>query len=122
MSLVQNKAVHGAGGFLLMGAWAIFANRAHEMPAPLVAGVVQGLLTATITLFLKRIIEGIFQRTVGGLRFILPPLTAFLVSAALLILIHTLAATPALLATISVPLTGSTLYAFLYTVTLSRHV
>ena len=57
MSLLQSKAVHGIGGFVLMGGWAFFANRAHEMPSPLIAGIVQGLLTATITLFLKRIIK-----------------------------------------------------------------
>ncbi|WP_299782024.1 hypothetical protein [uncultured Roseobacter sp.] len=121
MSLLQSKAVHGLGGFMLMGGWAFFANRAHEMPAPLVAGIVQGLLTASITLFLKRTIESIFHRTAGWLRIVLPPLAAFLISLVLLTLIHRLAGTPALLATISVPLTVSTLYAFLYTITLSRH-
>ena len=122
MRLLQNKAVHGVGGFLLMGSWAVFANRAHEMPAPLIAGVVQGLLTATITLFLKRIIEAIFHRSKGWHRLALPPLAAFLVSVVLLSTIHFLAGTPSLLATISVPISVSTLYAFLYTVTLSRHV
>ncbi len=105
-----------------MGGWAVFANRAHEMPAPLTAGLVQGLLTATITLFLKRIIESIYHCVAGWQRFALPPLAAFLVSIALLTLIHTIAGTPALLATISVPVAVSTLYAFLYTITLSRHV
>ena len=105
-----------------MGGWAFFANRAHEMPAPLVAGIVQGLLTASITLFLKRMIEDIFHRTTGWLRIVLPPLAAFLISLVILTVIHSLARTPALLATISVPLTVSTLYAFLYTITLSRHV
>ena len=122
MSLLQSKLVHGAGGFLLMGGWAIFANRAHAMPAPVIAGLVQGLLTATITLFLKKIIEGIFHRTTGWLRLALPPLAAFLVSVVLLTVIHTVAGTPALLATISVPVTVSTIYAFLYTTTLNRHV
>jgi heme exporter protein D len=122
MSFLQSKAVHGFGGFLLMGGWAFFANRAHEMPAPLIAGVVQGLLTATITLFLKRMIEGIFHRTAGTLRLVLPSLAAFVISSVLLTVIHILAGTPALLATILIPLTVSTLYAFLYTQTLSRHV
>ena len=121
MSLLQSKAAHGAGGFLLMGGWAAFANRAHEMPAPLVAGVVQGILTATITLFLKRIIEGIFHRTDGWQRIVLPPLSAFLISVVLLTTVHIVAGTPAVLVTISVPLTVSTLYAFLYTIILSRH-
>lgn len=105
-----------------MGGWAVFANRAHDMPAPLVAGVVQGALTATITLFLKRIIEGVFHRTRGWQRLVLPPLCACLISLTLLSTMHTMAGTPALLATTSVPLTVSTVYAFLYTITLSRHV
>lgn len=122
MGLLQSKIVHGVGGFLLMGGWAMLANRGHAMPAPILAGVVQGLLTATITLFLKRVIEGIFERTRGALRLILPPLSALLISAVLLIGMHTVAGTPELLMTIAVPLTVSTLYAFLYTGLLSRHV
>ena len=122
MSLLQSKAFHGAGGFLLMGGWAVFANRTYEMPTPLIAGIVQGLLTALITLFLKRIIEDIFHRTEGWLRFMIPPIAACLISIALLSVIHSIAGTPALLATLSVPVTVSTLYAFVYTITLSRHV
>ena len=49
----QSKTVHAVGGYVLMGGWAFFANRAHEMPAPLVSGVVQGVFTATIRLFPK---------------------------------------------------------------------
>ncbi len=105
-----------------MGAWAVFANRDHPMPAPVVAGVVQGGLTATITLFLKAIIEAIFRRSGGWKKFLLPPLAAFLTSVLLLSAIHTLAGTPALIATISVPIAVSTLYACLYTITLSRNV
>ncbi|MEO9826896.1 MAG: hypothetical protein ABJF50_21050 [Paracoccaceae bacterium] len=122
MSLLKNKAVHGAGGFLLMGGWAVFANRAFEMPAPVIAGVVQGVLTATITLFLKQVIETLFNLTEGWARLVLPPLTAFVFSAILLTTIHTMVGTPALIATIAVPLTVSTLYALLYNITLSRHV
>jgi hypothetical protein len=33
-----------------MGGWAAFANRAHLMPAPLYAGLLQGAISATITL------------------------------------------------------------------------
>ena len=121
MSLLQNKAVHGVGGLILMGGWAFFANRKYEMPEPLIAAIVQGLLTALITLFLKQIIETIFRSTAGLRRLILPPLSAFLTSIMLLTSIHSTAGTPALLATISVPVTVSTLYALLYTLALSRH-
>lgn len=121
MSLLQSKAVHGIGGFLLMGGWAVFANRAHDMPAPLIAGAVQGTLTAVITLFLKRIVERIFERSKGWRRIVIPPAVAFLISIVLLSTLHTIAGTPALIATISVPTTVSTVYAFLYSITLSRH-
>ena len=92
------------------------------MPAPVLAGIVQGLLTAVITLFLKRVIEAIFHRSEGWLRFALPPLAAFAISVTLLSAIHSLAGTPAIIATIVVPITVSTLYALTYTITLSRHV
>lgn len=105
-----------------MGGWAFFANRAHGVPAQLTAGLVQGVLTATITLFLKQVIEGLFHRTTGALRLLLPPLAACVISLVLLTTVHVTAGTPALGATISVPLTVSTLYALLYTLALSRHV
>lgn len=121
MSLAQNKAVHAVGGFLLMGGWAGFVNRTHPMPDPLIAGAIQGVLTAAITLFLKTLIEGIFARSGSWRRFVLPPLSACMISAVLLTSIHTLAGTPEVLATISVPVTVSTIYASLYTIALSRH-
>jgi hypothetical protein len=121
MSLLQSKALHGAGGFILMGLWAGFANRAYAMPVPMVAGLVQGAITATITLFLKQVIEAIYARNSGWRRLALPPLAAFTISLTLLSLLHSLAGTPALAATISVPLGVSTVYALLYTLTLDRH-
>lgn len=117
----RSKLTHGAAGFLLMGGWAAFANRAFAMPAPLIAGLVQGVLTACITLLLKQVIEAIFARTSGPARLALPPLAAFATSLILLTTIHTLAGTPAFWATIIVPLTVSTLYAILYTRMLNRH-
>lgn len=105
-----------------MGGWAVFANRMHAMPVPIIAGVVQGMLTATITLFLKGMIESIFQRTDSWMRLALPSVAAFMISFILLTTIHTIAGTPSLFATISVPLAVSTLYALFYTLALSRHV
>lgn len=119
--ILRSSTAHGIAGFLLMGGWAAFANRAHPMPAPLFAGLVQGALTACITLFLKRMIEAIFHRTGGLAQLLLPPLTALAVSTGLLTTVHRLAGTPALLATIAVPLCVSTGYAFLYTLTLRAH-
>ncbi|MCV0349654.1 MAG: hypothetical protein K5863_06225 [Nitratireductor sp.] len=116
--LARSSAVHMAFAFLAMGSWAVFANRGHAMPRPLVAGMVQGLLSACITLFLKRIVEWLTSRFSGLGALVLPPLIACLVSATLLTTIHAAAGTPEILATVALPLTVATSYAALYTYTL----
>lgn len=113
-SLARSSAVHVAFAFLAMGSWAVFANRAHAMPAPLIAGAIQGALSGTITFFLKRGIEFLTARLSGIAVLVVPPLAAFAVSVALLSTIHALSGTPEILATIAVPLTVATSYAALY--------
>ncbi len=100
---------------------AYFFNRAHEIPTPLVIGIAHGLLTSSITLFLKQTIKEIFLRTTRWLSIVLPHLAAFQMSLVLLTATHELAGTPALIETFSVPLTVSPRYAFLRTITLSHH-
>lgn len=114
MSLADWNLTHMAGGFLLMGSWAAFANRGHPMPAPLVAGLVQGTLTAIITLGLKHMVEALARRLSGAAAVVLPGIAACALSATLLSTIHTLAGTPEVLATLAVPTTVATCYAFLY--------
>ena len=112
--LSRNSFVHVGVAFLAMGGWAFFANSAHPMPAPMLAGVVQGGLSATITLLLKRIVEALAARFRGNAALLAPPAIACTISASLLTLIHWLAGTPELLATIAVPLTVATSYAAIY--------
>ncbi len=114
-----SNLAHMAGGFVLMGSWAAFANRAHPWPAPLLAGLVQGALTAVITLFLKRVVESVSARFSDHRRRWVPPLAAAGISAGLLTVAHGLAGTPALLATISVPFCVATGYAAIYAQTLA---
>lgn len=116
--LAGSSVVHMAVAFLAMGSWAVFANRAHPPPGPLLAGLVQGSLSAFITLFLKRCIERLAARYGGVSGLVLPPLYAGMTSLTLLYSVHTLAGTPEVLATIAVPLTVATCYAILYTYTL----
>jgi len=118
--VAQSSGVHVAFAFIAMGGWAVFANRAHAMPAPLLAGLVQGGLSAAITLFLKRLIEALAARFSGIAALLAPPAIACAVSASLLTLIHMLAGTPEILATILVPLTVATSYAALYNYSLWR--
>ncbi len=118
--LAGSSLVHVAVAFLAMGGWALFANRAHAFPAPLVAGVVQGALSAAITLVLKRMIEGLAARLPGLAALVLPPVTAIGLSIALLTTMHGLAGTPEILATIIVPVSVTALYSSLYSATLWR--
>ena len=119
--LARSGAVHMGFAFLAMGGWAVFANREHAMPAPLLAGAVQGTLSACITLFLKRVVEAIAAHLTGVVALAVPPLAAFAISVTLLVTLHTLAGTPEILATIAVPLTVATSYAALYNYALWKH-
>jgi hypothetical protein len=118
--LMRSSIVHIGFAFLAMGRWAVFANRAHPMPAPLLAGLIQGTLSALITLLLKRGIEYLVSRLSGLTALLAPPLIAGLVSASLLTIIHTIGGTPEIARTIAVPLTVATSYAALYNFSLWR--
>lgn len=82
------------------------------------AGALQGMLSALITLFLKRVVEFLNVRFGGFWRLALPPIVAVGVSATLLTTLHTLGGTPEILRTIALPLTVATIYATLYNFTL----
>jgi len=118
--LMRSSIVHVGFAFLAMGGWAAFANRAHPMPAPLHAGLLQGAISATITLVLKRAIEYLASRFSGLAALLAPPVIAGLVSATLLTILHTLGGTPEIAKTIAVPLTVATSYAALYNYSLWR--
>ena len=137
--MASNTFVHVAFGFLAMGAWAVFANRDHLLQQALLAGLVQGAISGTLTLFLKKFLEWMSAHMdrrrprrpaparagegAGGpywLQLFLPPLITATAIAAILVTAHTLAGTPEILATIAVPLTVSTSYAILYNLRLWR--
>ncbi|MET3602081.1 hypothetical protein [Martelella mangrovi] len=114
MSILKNSAVHVAVAFVAMGSWAVYVNRAYPMPAPLVAGLSQGMASAVITLFLKRMIEFTGKALNGLASLVVPPAAAALCSLIILLTIHTLSHTPDILATIALPLSVTTVYACAY--------
>ncbi len=147
--MASNTLVHVAFGFIAMGAWAVFANRAHPLPQALLAGLVQGAISGTLTLFLKKFLEWMSRRLSPTLRqaqrdavatpldgrqpepdegrpkrnlaaLVLPPLITATAIATILFTAHTLAGTLEILATIAVPFTVSTNYAILYNLRLWR--
>ena len=118
-ALAGSSIVHVLFAFLAMGGWAVFANRMHPMPRPVIAGLVQGILSACLTLFLKSVIESLSRRFHGLTALWAPPLIACLGSTGILVTIHTLSGTPEILKTIAVPLLVSASYATIYNYSIS---
>ena len=119
-ALARSGVVHVLFAFVAMGGWAIFANRHHPMPRPLVAGIVQGALSAMLTLCLKSTIDALSLRFRGTARLWMPPLLACLASTSILVAIHAATGTPEILKTIAAPLLVSTSYAVAYNYAISR--
>jgi LytS/YehU family sensor histidine kinase len=118
-ALAGSSIVHVLFAFLAMGGWAVFANRMHPMPRPVISGLVQGILSACLTLFLKSVIEALSKRFRGLAALWAPPLIACLGSTGILVTIHALSGTPEIVKTIAVPLLVSTSYAALYNYSIS---
>jgi fructose-specific phosphotransferase system IIC component len=91
----------------------------HPMPRPVISGLVQGILSACLTLFLKSVIEALSKRFRGLAALWAPPLIACLGSTGILVTIHALSGTPEIVKTIAVPLLVSTSYAALYNYSIS---
>ncbi len=97
-----------------MGGWAFIANWSHGMNMAIKAALVQALLTAIITLFMKNVIERVTYATSGTWGRIAPSLVAALISLTFLFIFHSIAGTPEILGTLAVPMLVSTIYAALY--------
>ena len=113
VALARSSAVHVLFAFVAMGSWTVFANRAHPTPAPRLAGMNRGGLSACITLFLI----GLLSLRLDGI-IAVPAIATYLVSASLLTLIHALSGTQEVLATIVLLQLVATSYAALYNLSL----
>jgi hypothetical protein len=113
-TLARNAIVHMAFAFLLMGSWAVFANRTHALTMALQAGVVQGALSSAITFSLKKAIDFLSARMSGLASLLAPPVIACSVSLCVLVAAHVIAGTPEVAATIAVPFSVAFSYALLY--------
>lgn len=117
---MTSSLVHVAFGFLLMGGWALFANRSHGLAAAWPPAVVQGTISAALTGALKKTLEVLDGRIAGPLAFVIPPATTAGSILVLLTLVHRLIGTPELVATVAFPWSVSTLYAIVYNAGLVR--
>ena len=112
--IARSHLSHALGAFCAMGAWAFFANSGHALGEAFTAAVLQGALSACITLTLKTIIEKLAPRFVGRTALWAPPALAACLSASLLTLLHSLNGTPEILLTVALPLSIATSYAAIY--------
>ena len=117
---MKSSLVHVAFGFLLMGGWALFANRAHGLAAAWLPAVVQGTVSGALAGALKKTLETLDGRIAGSLAYVVPPMVTAGSILALLVLVHRLIGTPELVATIAFPWSVSTLYAIVYNAGLVR--
>jgi len=101
---------------MAMGSWAFLANLSAGLGPALLAGLVQGALSALITLTLKRSLEALARRLPqhGLLYFILPLILCLGVSLTVLVSAHVTAGTPNVLTTIAVPYSVASTYALIY--------
>jgi hypothetical protein len=118
--LMRSSLVHMAFGFLLMGGWALFANRIHGLAQAWLPALVQGIISSLLTGVIKRALEAMSGRVGGTLAFVLPPTATALSVLAVLVIAHSLIGTPELVATIAFPWSLSTLYAIVYNAALVR--
>ena len=116
----SSTIAHVGFAFIVMGGWAVFANRAHPPSQALVSGLVQGTLSALLTLGLKKALEAMNARIAGAAAWIVPPVITALVILGVLVGAHLLAQTPEIATTIAFPYAVSTSYAFIYTWKLCR--
>ncbi len=118
--LMKSSLVHVAFGFLLMGGWALFANRSHGLAAAWLPALAQGILSGALTGALKKTLEALDGKIAGPLAVVVPPAVTAGSILALLVLVHRLIGTPELVATIAFPWSLSTLYAIVYNAGLVR--
>lgn len=119
-ALIRSSVVHVAFAFLMMGGWALFANRAHGLAAAVPPALAQGTVSGVLTGALKKTLEALDGRLSGPSAYLIPPAITAASILALLVLVHGLIGTPELIATIAVPWSVSTTYAVLYNAGLVR--
>ena len=113
--LARASWTHVAFAFLAMGGWAFWINHSHGAVHAATAALVQGTLSAGLTFGIKRGLEALFSRLSGLTALLLPPVMGCVCVLGILVGAHTLARTPEIWATIAVPFTVSSTYAFVYT-------
>ena len=92
--------------FILWGGWAFYVNSGSGISVRIIAGLVQGSASLIITLVMIKLVTAIFHRLPDNpLRIILAAFITVSITGSGLMLAHSVANTPRIIATISPALT-----------------
>ena len=112
--LAKSTAVHVGFAVVAMGGWAAFANLGHPIARLAIAAAVQGPLSGSITVVLKRTLEAMGAALPLRLTWFVPPLVTCIGVLAILVGAHLAAGTPEIARTIAMPYAVSSTYAWVY--------
>ena len=100
--------------FLLWGSWSFYINMSQgSLKAGIISGLAQGICSFIITLFITHLVEkqfNFYQNTF--LKLILPPICTIVLTGSVLLLVHSLIHTHAILKTVAPALTVALIFAF----------
>ena len=100
----QYRLVTATGAFFVWGGWAFWVNRVPDIQHGYVSGITQGMASFVITLLMVESVRLIALRVPPAYQLWLPPLLTASVNGVVLLVVHSLAKTPNILATIAAPL------------------
>lgn len=117
----KRAVIVGCGAFLLFGAWALIANRAHPLPDMARAALTQGALSFTSTAFSVLLLEYLYGlgRTPGR-KLVLAAVGTPAVILVTMTVVHALAGTPRIAVTLLPSGISGTIFAVAYTLNLRR--
>ncbi|MFK7939137.1 MAG: hypothetical protein AB8B82_07150 [Roseovarius sp.] len=113
-SLLERAWVHVTFAFVVMGAWALYANWGYAMPKPVTAALLQGAMSGMITFGMKQVLD-MLRRAVSRKQGVwLPPVLTLMLSLSVLVSVHLMFGTPEVVKTIAVPFSVASTYAVIY--------
>jgi mannose/fructose/N-acetylgalactosamine-specific phosphotransferase system component IIC len=113
-SLLERAWVHVGFAFAAMGGWALYANWGYAMPKPVIAALIQGVLSGTITFGMKRVLDRLRAAVSRPRGVWVPPLITLALSLTVLVLVNMVCGTPEVIKTIAVPFSVASTYAVIY--------
>lgn len=121
LSPTRRIVLSSIAAFVLYGGWAVFANWSHGLRAGLLADLAQGSMSFLSTALLTTGIEKIFAgMSAGALRYLAAATIPITLTLLLMAIVHRLAGTPEIAATMAPSILIGYLFSFAYAGGLAR--